>query len=662
MTGSGAAPVSLGLPPDLQAELEEEPLFACLALAERASLLAQCSVVNLAPEQGMLPELDPETMHRVEPIPYIFVIEGMVSVRTSLHGVEKLLNYTERREIFSPESYSDAERVELEVVSMSPVTALLMPPSSVAPLLEGHPGFKGALTALLAVAVKRRERYFDDPHKARMASFVVEERLLPTNRVKVLREDLCVECDACYAACAERHGVSRIWPSETKLGVIQIPYNCHNCHYPTCEPSCRFDVLRYDEREPELRVKHDCVGCQQCARACSYGAITMVPFDAIDPSYLQERSPDARGGRMYSIKCDNCVGYEDLACVTACPTGALFQVDGAALLDLLENLDERGTSRRVLDKLNPEPLSPLVWLSWFGLFVVTLLASWEVVGRFFVPEYTIYGAMGWINLAMMEETDLIYRYRAGEDLSMVYGYLAAGLAAASQLYRVRKWTGRYGGDMRLWLQFHIVVSLAGVMFAFWHIALNFVNLPAIAWWAFAIVIGSGVVGTYLHTFLPKTVAGRELKLEQLRERLARLNREIEQFYSTKRGARLALSGGGKGKKGGNATKLTRLQDLKMLNSGESEFLTGVFKLVMADIASLQDRDSLQRAAARRAGVTGEKKRELEKLLVQRSKLERGVAFYEKFREYSRKWLAVHRAFSYIFFVALALHIAIELIW
>ena len=84
------------------------------------------------------------------------------------------------------------------------------------------------------------------------------------------------------------------------------------------------------------------------------------------------------------------------------------------------------------------------------------------------------------------------------------------------------------------------------------------------------------------------------------ERLAKLNRDIEQFYSTKRGAKLALNAGGKGKKGGNATKLTRLQDLKMLESGDSEFLTGVFKLVMADIASLQDRDSLQRAAARRA--------------------------------------------------------------
>jgi hypothetical protein len=264
--------------------------------------------------------------------------------------------------------------------------------------------------------------------------------------------------------------------------------------------------------------------------------------------------------------------------------------------------------------------------------------------------------LGMVEPDFVRQTEFIYRYRAGEDLSMLYGYLAAGLAVGGQLYRVRKWFGRYGGDMRVWLQWHIITSMLAVMFAFWHLALNFFNLPGVAWWTFFIVIVSGLVGTYLHTFVPNGQAGKELALELLQQQLATLNKEIDGFYKSSP-AKSALSAMPSG-----ATKLTRLQDLKALAGGDSEFLTGVFRLVMADLASLKDRDQVQRAVFRRAGVTGEKKRTLERLLRKRSRLERGVAFYEKIRAYSRRWLIVHRAFSYIFFVALTLHVAFELIW
>ncbi len=636
--------------------LAQGAIFSALPQADLATLLAASTLERLPPESPMLPGLEPDGA-RVAPIPYVLIVEGMAKVSGVIQGVEKVLNTVDRGEIFNHYAYSDEERLEIGLTAMSPVEALMIPISKADQLMDRHPAFKQAFEASQALGQARRERWFIDPRKARMASFVVEERLLPTNRVKVLRHDLCVECDACYEACADRHGVSRLWPSEVRLGVIQIPYNCHNCHYPTCEPACRFDVLRYDEDEPELRVSHDCVGCQQCARACSYGAITMVPFDAIDPSYMSQRSDDARGGRMYSVKCDNCAGYGDLACISACPTGALFQVDGAALLDLLEGLDEKGTRARVLDRLNPEPLPLYKSLSWTLFIFTTIAASWEVIGRYLVPEYTAMALFEMIDPVYVRQTEFLYRYRAGEDLSMLYGYLAAGLAVGGQLYRVRKWMGRFGGDLRVWLQWHIITSMLGVMFAFWHLALNFFNLPGIAWWAFCVVIVSGMVGTWLHTFVPLGQAGKELALEHLQARLATLNKDIDAFHASRGKAKLAVSS-----KPSGATKLTRLQDLKMLAGGDSEFLTGVFKLVMADLASLKDRDQVQRAAFRRAGVTGDKKRQMEKLLSQRTRIEGGIALYEKIRGYSRQWLSVHRAASYIFFVALSLHVAFELIW
>lgn len=651
-------------PESLLVELQQEPLFASLSAAQRASLFQEASLSSVEPNEPLLPGLDPNTLKHVEPLPAVFLVEGMGRVHGDVHGIDRTLSYVDRRELFYHRGgYTEEELLCLQMAAMSPVSALLIPVAALEQGMRENPRFKAAVLEHVRVATARRDKHFKDPARARVASFVVEERLLPTNRVKILRHDLCVECDACYEACADRHGVSRLWPSEIRLGVVSIPDNCHNCHYPTCEPACRFDVLRYTDVEPELQVSQDCVGCQKCARSCTYGAITMVPFDMIDPAYLSQRAEDAKGGRMYSVKCDNCAGFGDLACISACPTGALFQVEGAALLDLLQELDEKGVNAGVLDQLNPDPIPFYRGLSWLMLIGVSVLASLEVLGYYFFPDWTLTELLNRydiIDTRVVRDAEAIYRYRAGGDLSLLYGYLAAGLAMTGQLYRVRKWMGRFGGDLRLWLQMHIITSLMGLMFAFWHLAFNFWNLPGIAWWSFFAAVFSGVVGTYLHTFVPRSISSDELALERLNQEFARLTREIEGFYSSKRDAKLAMAST---QKPSGATTITRLQDLRDLGGGgEGEFLTGAFQLLLADMASLKDRDARYRAAARRAGVTGEKKARLEKLLRKRLRLERTIAFYEKLRDYSRKWHGLHKASSYIFFIALTLHVVFELLW
>jgi Fe-S-cluster-containing hydrogenase component 2 len=650
----GVGPAAI--PPDVLDRLVDEPLFGALTPAERERLFIDAEYRLVNPQQLLTPEVDSDAKQHVAPLPAFFLVEGMAKVHAEIQGIDQILNYLDRREIFWASGYSEAERASIALTSMSPVAVLVLSDDAVQTAVTNNPAFRASVEADVRTAAERRKQYFVGASRERISSFVVGERLLPTNRVKILRHDLCVECDACYEACADRHGVSRLWPSDVRLGVVSIPDNCHNCYYPTCMDACKFDVLKYSGDEAELIVSHDCVGCQQCARACSYDSITMVPFDAINRAYLRERDDDARGGRMYAVKCDNCADYDNLACISACPTGALFQVEGAKLLDLLINLDEKGTDSAALDELNPGPLPFVKKLSWLFFWVVTLFASWEILAHYFAPELTLTMVLhtaGLIDYSIDPDTPPIYRYVAGNDLSYLYGMLAVTLALFGQFYRVRKWFGGWGGDMRLWLQFHIITSCLGAMFAFWHLAFEIVNLSAIAWWSFIVCVVSGFIGMYLHTFVPKNIAGRELGLESLNKEFVRVTREIKGFYANKREAKLAAAGA----PGGGHTTMTRLQDLKDLGSGtEAEFLTGVFKLLVADLASLRDRDTVHRAAARRAGVSGDRARTLEGLIRRRARLESGVRLYEKIRYYTRQWYRIHRAFSYIFFVSVTLHI------
>jgi len=660
-TAAAASSARSKVPDDIVELLKDDPIFGGLSAADRARVFGIGEVVRKGPMEGLLPEMDAESGRRSAPTPIVYIIEGEAKVHGELHGVDQVLNWVRRREFFYHRSYTDEEREKLELSSLSPVVALQFAPRELDELLSSNPALKLGFTEQLKVAAERRERHFADPARARVSSFVIEERLTPTNRVKILRHDLCVECDACYEGCANRHGVSRLWPTDRRLGVVSIPANCHNCHYPTCEPACKFDVLKYDADEPELRVSHDCVGCQQCAKNCSYGSITMVPFDMIDLAYLAERKEDARGGRMYSVKCDNCAGFADLACVSACPTGALFQVEGAALMDLLYDLNAEGTDKKVLNGLNPEPRPVVRILAVVGFILFTALTSWEVLGRYFWPDLTMVEGLFKLGvLAAGVPRDTEYPYQAGDDLSLTYGYFAVFFVVIGQLYRVRKAVG-FGGDLRAWLQVHIWLSLLGFVLAFWHLAFNVFSLIGFTWWGFAIAVGSGLVGTYLHTFVPKNIAGKELELADLQQQLARTTKEIDGYYASRQEARAAMANG---RARTNLTTMTRVHDLLAggdKKSGTSH-LTGVFGLLLADLASLKGRDELERAAARRAGVSGSRKLALEQLIATRSRIEQAVDQYDRIRVYTRKWYIVHKTASYVFFVALILHIGVEWIW
>ena len=659
---SGAIPS--GWPDPVAQRLSGAAFFAALSPAQARGLFAACELLTASPSEPLLPEFDPETGQREAPTPLLFMVEGEGRVHGRVYGVERTLNFVRRGEVFYNRTYTEDERAELQVTSMSPAVAVAIPAKALDEVLSANAAFKEGFLAQLEEARERKARYFNDPNKARVTSFVLEERLLPTNRVKVLRHDLCVECDACYDACAERHGVSRLWPSDIHYGVLSVPANCHNCHYPTCESACKFDVLRYDDDEDELRVSHNCVGCQQCSRSCSYGAITMVPFDLIDPAYLTQRDPNARGGRMYAVKCDNCAGYDELACVSACPTGALFQVDGAQLVDLLEELGPEGTNPKALARLNPEPWPWFRWLCVGGFAAVSLAASYEVMGWYHWPGATITDLLHQRELIALEvPRDTEYPYRAGNDLSLLLGYSATGLVLGAQLYRVRKALPWLGGDMRLWMHTHVWMSLTALVLAFWHLAFSVVNLSAVAWWSFVVIICTGLVGALIHTRVPRHASGRELELAEVEEQLAKLTHTVEGYFATPQDARLAMGTHGGGARR-SATTMTRLQDLKGLSGGEGAagHLTGVFNLLQADLAALKDRDEVQRRAARRAGVSGESKAKLERLLAERERLEGAVAHYETLRGVSRMWHVVHRVFSYLFFVSLALHIGFQLIW
>ncbi len=220
--------------------------------------------------------------------------------------------------------------------------------------------------------------------------------------VLVIDLDLCIHCNECEEACARRHGHSRMNRKGMVVGNISIATACRQCQDPVCMLCSRAGIARLPSGE--VYITDSCIGCGICAERCPYDNISIMTLEEEHESPSQSLSPrqgdrgattwqafssfftkgagkergrvgagvvrsgvgelasaltapgsldksegyvhqpvDAYGEmrKKIAIKCDLCAGYDNQACVQACPTSAAIRVQPAAFFGSTEEILRR---------------------------------------------------------------------------------------------------------------------------------------------------------------------------------------------------------------------------------------------------------------------------------------------------------------------------------
>jgi CRP-like cAMP-binding protein/Fe-S-cluster-containing hydrogenase component 2 len=191
---------------------------------------------------------------------------------------------------------------------------------------------------------------------------LVSEGVVEGTDVLVIDLDRCIHCGECEEACARRHGHSRMNRKGMVVGNISIATACRQCQDPVCMLCSRGGIARMPGGE--VYITESCIGCGICAERCPYDNISIITLaesrKETPPTWQRfnsllkhgfgkeagrktlpvltagtlPRPLDVEGRDSYTemlkkvaIKCDLCAGYENQACVQACPTGAAFRVN-----------------------------------------------------------------------------------------------------------------------------------------------------------------------------------------------------------------------------------------------------------------------------------------------------------------------------------------------
>ena len=380
-----------------------------------------------------------------------------------------------------------------------------------------------------------------DGAKAMVADFFIRHGLSVSMTLRVRKIDACIECHACEDACEERYGVPRLQIHGRVLGGLDFVDACHTCTDQRCIDPCNFDAISFDVARKEVLINEaNCTGCTLCAVNCPYDAIEMHDMDEKPLLKLRlekagalafgEGTPRKAKLRRIASKCDHCAFYEDQACISACPTGALVEV---LPQDVVQSLPDqaRATAKAGFDRTAPinvqqlnessafvkglqipelgrarAPRTKLLIGLWWGIGLLSVaLGCAEILLRKVWPEYS---AAFWI-MKHVEGFDpelalAKVDFRPGSELAINFGYAGTFIMISGLAYVWRRRLGfmRNWGSLRAWFDWHVMTGVIGPTFILMHSAAKLDNWVSLAFWSMVLTVLSGLLGRYLTTELP----------------------------------------------------------------------------------------------------------------------------------------------------------------
>ncbi len=329
----------------------------------------------------------------------------------------------------------------------------------------------------------------------------------------VINLDRCVRCGNCVRACHARHTHTRldrrgpIFKRRAQLDSrrhehIMLPSSCRHCRDPECMIGCPTGAIQRFA-DGDVDINDNCIGCENCARKCPYGNITMRP--------LAEKERPSPEITKRAIKCNLCRGHDYSNCVHECPRGAILRVDPLRYFEELALVMEA------------EQRDAIEWSRGQAKQLGLLGTKQRVRQRstWFIPASFVLGLLaiaGVVAATMLTGAPL--RGSSAVGLPLGIGAATCLFAAASQGIRKRLRNTSIGG-LEAWTQFHMVLGAVGFFAAVAHAGFQVTGVfTTLLLVVFAFEVGTGITGQVIYATVPSQLT----KLE--RHGLARLVEDL----------------------------------------------------------------------------------------------------------------------------------------
>lgn len=104
----------------------------------------------------------------------------------------------------------------------------------------------------------------------------------------------------------------------------------------------------------------------------------------------------------------------------------------------------------------------------------------------------------------------------GHGLGIV-GTLLIAIGVSSYIARKRYGFLAKFGRLKYWLEFHIFLCSIGPVMILFHTTFKFGGIVSVSFWSMVAVVASGIIGRFIYIQIPRTIEGRELSLNEVKQ-------------------------------------------------------------------------------------------------------------------------------------------------
>jgi hypothetical protein len=254
-----------------------------------------------------------------------------------------------------------------------------------------------------------------------------------------------------------------------------------------------------------------------------------------------------------------------------------------------------------------------LWLSFVAIVFVTFTYLFVVAWQGAVPRAReLFGhSIGILGFTMMMMTETLYSLRKRS--------------------RSARW-----GRMADWLEFHIFTGIVGPYLVLLHSSWKFNGLAGVVMLLTVAVVGSGFLGRYIYTAVPRSADGVEVEARLLEEQIAEADAVLQSWFNAPESALRDLARNFSSAPVGSAGQFSLLVGRGILD----------WNYQLNWWLERRRLDGRQRAQAR----------QLEKLLSRRRSLEVQLASLAVARRLLALWHAIHIPLGMVLFSAAIIHI------
>ncbi len=466
---------------------------------------------------------------------FFFVMKGQIKITGFDENAKKrTLNFLRKGEFFVDKTFSWRNLVATRITAITQCELFIIEHDHLKEFASEVGNFEEQLTQI-AKHIDHRNRIFcEDQYSRSVLDFLVDHSLTQASRIKITQMDKCIECNTCYDECADRHGFVRLERGYANFGVLDVAKSCLTCFYPTCIPSCPVDSVIYNNEKGEVEILDDCIGCQACKTACTYGAISIVKVNPKDKHFARFLAPDRKiKPKFIADKCNHCYGYEDMACISNCPTGAIIELSSKELLDNPTIFGVTEHHRKPLDKLNENSdlLDKFQNAYLILCAFITIAICYEFIAQKIGFQFSFFQ---WIKTTGLIKENISLTFDKGSDLTLFLGNLGFTFIVLSMSYPLRKafpTLFQNLGPKLFWLDLHNLFGYLGSLLVLFHTGFEFnMHFGTFGMMALSLVMLTGIFGRFLYQAIPRGVAGTELKMKDIEEQDQELTRKLDIIF------------------------------------------------------------------------------------------------------------------------------------